>query len=167
MAVVLSGGRRNTWCGIQSLSHVSTSRSTPSFHEWLRNRPDEVFGSTQFVSLIAQSGVAGISHDRLQGSSTSPPKHAQPPLVSDGDGTGRGVEGGRATSVPSNDVGCHLTEVLRPLGTRRDRRTDVESSLEPEPGGLFRGATSSPAYSEVREHRVKGADCRAVIVEGM
>ena len=40
---------------------------TPSFHEWLGNRPEEVPDTTTLaLSLIARSGAAGVSRDGLR-----------------------------------------------------------------------------------------------------
>jgi hypothetical protein len=37
-----------------------------SFHEWLKNRPDEALDAGRLALLIAQSGAAGISPDDLR-----------------------------------------------------------------------------------------------------
>ena len=37
-----------------------------SFHEWLKNRPDEAPDAERLALLIAQSGAAGISSDGLR-----------------------------------------------------------------------------------------------------
>ena len=37
----------------------------PSFHEWLRNRPEEVPDAMQLALVIARSGAAGMSREGL------------------------------------------------------------------------------------------------------
>ena len=45
---------------------IDSSMRRLSFHEWLRNRPDEAPDAGRLALLIAQSGAAGISHDGLR-----------------------------------------------------------------------------------------------------
>jgi predicted transcriptional regulator len=37
-----------------------------SFSDWLQNRPEEAPAAEQLATLIAQSGNAGVSHNRLR-----------------------------------------------------------------------------------------------------
>jgi predicted transcriptional regulator len=39
---------------------------TPSFYEWLRNRPDEAPAADNLATIIASAGAAGVSVDRLR-----------------------------------------------------------------------------------------------------
>ncbi len=45
---------------------IDTSMRRLSFHEWLKNRPDEAPDAERLALLIAQSGAAGISPDGLR-----------------------------------------------------------------------------------------------------
>jgi hypothetical protein len=45
---------------------IDISMRRLSFHEWLKNRPDEAPDAGRLALLIAQSGAAGISPDGLR-----------------------------------------------------------------------------------------------------
>ena len=45
---------------------IDISMRKLSFHEWLKNRPDEAPDAERLALLIAQSGAAGISPDELR-----------------------------------------------------------------------------------------------------
>jgi predicted ArsR family transcriptional regulator len=49
----------------------------PSFHEWLRDRPDEALGATKLAMLVAQAGTAGVSRDDLTKALRLPPETVQ------------------------------------------------------------------------------------------
>ena len=46
-------------------THIDTSMPTPSFHEWLAHRLQQVPDATELALLIARSGAAGISREDL------------------------------------------------------------------------------------------------------
>ena len=41
------------------------SMPPPSFHEWLRNRPEEVPDATRLALVVARAGAAGVTLDGL------------------------------------------------------------------------------------------------------
>jgi hypothetical protein len=71
---------------------------TPSFHDWLNNRPDEAPAAEKLATLIAGAGAAGISHDRLRRLVRLPPETLQDILRSL-------AETGQVTVPDSDGVG--------------------------------------------------------------